>query len=227
MAPDPANINRIMAISSEQLRGLYAITDSRLSPPSQILRHVEESLQGGARIIQYRDKSKESARREKEAQGILELCQKFQALLIINDDIDLARKTKAHGVHLGQQDPPLAEARKRLGSDALIGISCYNRLELATVAAAAGADYIAFGRFFPSHSKPEAVQADLSLLVIAKRTITKPLVAIGGITPENGAPLIRAGADMLAVIQGVFGQPDIQSASRRLSALFTSQEKIT
>lgn len=215
-----------MTISNDRLRGLYAITDSGLCPPRRILQQVEETLLGGARVIQYRDKGLQRSHCADTVRGILAICQQFNALLIINDDIDLAIETQADGVHLGRDDASLTEARERLGANAVIGVSCYNRFDLAQHAADNGADYIAFGRFFPSVSKPDAVQADPSLLVTAKQQLTTPLVAIGGITPENGPPLITAGADMLAVIHGVFGQPDIQAASRRLSVLFTPQEKI-
>lgn len=207
------------------MHGLYAITDSRLCPGELMFKGVEEALRGGARVIQYRDKGTDQARREAEARGILELCRSYDALLIINDDIQLAKKSAADGVHLGREDGSLFEARVLLGADAVIGISCYNRIDLACQAVSIGADYIAFGRFFPSQSKPEAVLADPDLLRQAKQAFNTPLVAIGGITPENGASLIEAGADMLAAIHGVFGQPNIQSASQRLSALFTLQEK--
>ncbi|MCG8486898.1 MAG: thiamine phosphate synthase [Chromatiales bacterium] len=210
---------------TDRYRGLYAITDSRLCPPERILQQVEAALTGGARIIQYRDKRQDRSGCTEQVRSILKLCERFNALLIINDDIELALATKAHGVHLGREDATLAEARERLGPTAVIGVSCYNRLELASEAADKGADYVAFGRFFPSRTKPEAISADPELLVSARQKIRKPLVAIGGITHENGAQLIAAGADMLAVIQAVFGEPDIEAASRRLSALFSPQEK--
>ncbi|MES9940400.1 MAG: thiamine phosphate synthase [Candidatus Thiodiazotropha sp. 6PLUC2] len=210
-----------MTAVTKGLRGLYAITDNKLCPPEQIVEQVESALRGGARIIQYRDKREDRSSCEEEIVGILALCHRFEALLIINDDIDLAKKTEAHGVHLGRDDASLLQARNILGPNAIIGVSCYNSLDLARDAEANGADYIAFGRFFPSRIKPEAIQAEPNLLIRAKQEITKPLVAIGGITPENGAPLIAAGADMLAVIHGVFGQQDIHLASHRLSALFT------
>lgn len=208
-----------------RLRGLYAITDTGLSPKQQILQHVEQALLGGAAIIQYRDKRTGSSQRLAEATALQRLCRDHEALLIINDDVDLADQVGADGVHLGAEDGPLSSARNILGEDAIIGVSCYNRLDLARIAAASGADYIAFGRFFPSRIKPKAVQAHPGLLTSAKGELGLPLVAIGGITPENGAPLISAGADMLAVIHGVFGQTDIQAASRQLSRLFEPEEK--
>ncbi|MET0028492.1 MAG: thiamine phosphate synthase [Candidatus Thiodiazotropha sp.] len=207
-----------------RLRGLYAITDSGLCPTERLEEQVTQTLLGGARILQYRDKSQDRARRLREAGMLKDLCEAHDALLIINDDLALARQVRAHGVHLGRDDAALENARDMLGPDTVIGISCYNSLEIARAAALAGADYLAFGRFFPSTTKPEAVNASPSLLTAARSELNLPLVAIGGITPENGAPLIEAGADMLAVVHGVFGQPDVQAASRRLAALFSPQE---
>ncbi|MET0066592.1 MAG: thiamine phosphate synthase [Candidatus Thiodiazotropha sp.] len=211
--------------NADRLRGLYAITDSRLCPDDRLEDMVTQALLGGARILQYRDKGEDPSRRLREAQRLKQLCEEHEALLIINDDVALALQVGAHGVHLGRDDASLADARKTLGADVVIGISCYDSLELARIAARAGADYLAFGRFYPSSTKPQAIHADPALLSHARQELDRPLVAIGGITPENGAPLIKAGADMLAVVHGLFGQADIQAASRRLSALFTPQEK--
>jgi thiamine-phosphate pyrophosphorylase len=206
-----------------RLGGLYAITNRQLSPGDRLLNDVREALLGGVAMVQYRDKTDDSTRRLAEAGELLRLCHDHGALLIINDDIELASQVGADGVHLGAQDATPLSARKLLGRDAIIGVSCYNRLDLAEKAAALDVDYIAFGRFFPSRVKPDAVQAHPALLTTAKERFSLPLVAIGGITPENGAPLIHAGADMLAVIHAIFGQPDIQNACRRLTNLFESQ----
>jgi thiamine-phosphate pyrophosphorylase len=154
------------------------------------------------------------------AAGLVALCERHGALLIVNDDMALAGEVGAHGVHLGRYDDDPVAARRLLGDKAIIGVSCYDQLDLAIAATASGVDYVAFGRFFPSTTKPDAVEARPDLLCRAKAIIDLPLVAIGGITPENGAPLIEAGADMLAVVHGVFGQPDIRAACRRLSELF-------
>lgn len=207
------------------LRGLYAVTDTRLSPGRRLLEDVSKALLGGAAVVQYRDKTGDASRRLAEAGELLRLCRDQGALLIINDDIELAGQIGADGVHLGAEDAAPSSAREQLGEDAIIGVSCYNRLDLAHRAAALDVDYIAFGRFFPSRVKPDAVQAQPDLLNTAKQRFSQPLVAIGGITPENGAPLIRAGADMLAVIHGIFGQPDIQAACRRFTHLFEPQER--
>ena len=202
-----------------QLTGLYAITSQ---PPdtAQLLKDVSRALAGGARIVQYRDKGSNQARRVEEAQALLGLCHQYRVPLIINDDIELASKVQADGIHLGQQDAALSDARNRLGQHCIIGVSCYNDFSLAQQAVANGADYIAFGAFFPSDTKPAALRASPDLLYRAKQELDIPVVAIGGITPHNAADLLDAGADMLAVIQGLFAQPDIESAARAFSSLF-------
>lgn len=210
--------------NTDRLSGLYAITDQALAAGTGLSKQVAQALQGGARVIQYRDKSLDSLRRKEEASALLQLCRQHNALLIINDDVALATAINADGVHLGRDDPDLGEARRQLGPDAIIGISCYNRFELALAAQQAGADYVAFGRFFPSRIKPDAVQADPQLLQRAKEALRIPTVAIGGITPENGKALIQAGADMLAVIHGVFGQADIAAACMQFNQLFQHTE---
>lgn len=207
-----------------RLRGLYAITLESGGNSHPLFRQVEKALLGGAGVIQYRDKSADTGRHLHEAKGLARLCGQHGVPLIINDDVELALASGAAGVHLGVDDADLKAARERLGDQAIIGVSCYNRLERAIEAEAAGADYVAFGRFFPSRSKPKAVQADLDLLREARRRLRLPLVAIGGITPDNGAPLLEAGADMLAVIEGVFGQPDIVAACRRFTTLFKPED---
>jgi len=182
---------------------------------------VEQALLGGASVVQYRDKSRDPVKRFTQASELLELCNCHNAALIINDDVELAVAVNAHGVHLGGDDAPLSGARRQLGPDAIIGASCYNSLDKAVYAQQQGADYVAFGRFFPSRTKPHAVQADVDLLRHAKRRLTVPIVAIGGITEQNGAQLVSAGADMLAVVEAVFAQDDITAATRRLMRCFT------
>ncbi len=206
------------------LRGLYVITPaidpSRGANSQKLLKDVELALLGGARLVQYRDKSQDKARRLVEAEALLALCNRHRALFIVNDDVELAAAVQAHGVHLGGEDMPPAHARQRLGAQAIIGISCYNRLELAIEAQLHGADYVAFGRFFPSRTKPQAVSASIALLHQAKKQLHLPIVAIGGITAQNGAQLIAAGADMLAVVDAVFAQVDILAAARQLANCF-------
>ncbi len=208
-------------MTNRRLNGLYAITDSS---QEQLTHEVELALEGGARIIQYRDKSSDRQKRLAQSEKLLDLCRRFSAYLIINDDVELASTIGADGVHLGQDDLDITRARAELGDQAIIGISCYNSLDLAIAAQEAGANYVAFGRFFPSSSKPQAVQAEIELLRAAKNRLQLPIVAIGGITSENGAALLAAGADMLAVIKGVFGQQDIRAAAEQFQKLFVQNE---
>jgi thiamine-phosphate pyrophosphorylase len=201
-------------------RGLYAITDNRLIPPGELTRRVSQAIAGGAAVIQYRDKGAATTADMAEVNSMAALCRHREVPLIVNDNVELAAAIGAAGVHLGRDDDSLQTARAVLGADAIIGISCYNNLQRAREAAAAGADYVAFGRFFPSRSKPEAVLAEPALLTQASSELATPVVAIGGITPENGRTLLAAGASLLAAIHGVFGQPDIEAAARRYSTLF-------
>lgn len=202
------------------LRGLYVITDKGLAAEGGLVVQVEAALRGGAVVVQYRDKSGEVARRREEAATLQVLCSRYGVPLIVNDDVELAGEVGAAGVHLGRDDGDLAAARARLGRDAVIGVSCYNEFERALAAQRAGADYVAFGSFFASPTKPGAVRASVDLLARAHRELALPVVAIGGITPENGRLLVQAGADMVAVIHGVFAQPDVEAACRRYTALF-------
>jgi thiamine-phosphate pyrophosphorylase len=199
--------------------GLYAITDG---PRADLTATVETVLGAGAALLQYRDKSIDAARRRVEATGLQRLCRRFGVPFIINDDVDLAAAVGAAGVHLGEHDAALAAARSRLGRDAIIGVSCYDSLERAQAGAAAGADYLAFGAFFPSPTKPHPRRATPELLRAAK-ALGLPLVAIGGITPDNAQPLIDAGADFIAAISGVFGAADPGATARRYADLFTMQ----
>jgi thiamine-phosphate pyrophosphorylase len=201
-------------------RGLYVLTDSTLIPEDQLIPAVAAAIAGGAVLVQYRDKSGDAAKRAWEAQDLVNLCRPLGVPLIINDDVALAAAVGADGVHLGQDDGDIAAARAALGPGALIGVSCYNELERARAAEAAGADYVAFGSFFASSVKPGAVRAEADLLRQARQQLHVPLVAIGGINADNGALLIEAGADLLAVISDVFGQRDIRTAARRIADLF-------
>ena len=184
------------------VRGLYAITQAENKSMAVILYEVEAVLNGGAVMLQYRNKS--LANHYVIASHVHALCQRYHVPLIINDDMHLAQALGAEGVHLGEHDGELHEARALLGDQAIIGITCYQSLEYAQLAQQQGANYVAFGRFFPSRSKPLAKRAALSLLTEAKQNIAIPIVAIGGILPGNATELLAAGADILAVIDGLF-----------------------
>ena len=196
--------------------GLYAITDG---PRDDLVDACEAAIDGGAVLLQYRDKSGDAARRLAEARALAELCARRHVALIVNDDVDLALASGAMGVHLGEDDADIASARATLGPCAIVGVSCYASLDRARVLAAAGADYLAFGAFHPSPTKPNARKASVALLCDAK-ALGVPLVAIGGITAGNGAPLIEAGANYLAAISAVFGARDVHGAARSFAALF-------
>ncbi|HEY8553722.1 MAG TPA: thiamine phosphate synthase [Burkholderiales bacterium] len=201
------------------IRGLYAIADTA-SLGTELSSKVEAALRGGARVVQYRDKRGDATRRRREAEALRALCREYEALFIVNDDAALARAVGADGVHLGRDDAPIEEARALCGAEVLIGVSCYNELQRAEEAVRRGADYLAFGSVFPSPTKPDAVRASPELLAAAKARFALPVVAIGGITPENGAALVAAGVDALAVISGLFAQADVEAAARRYAALF-------
>jgi len=210
---------------SSQLRGLYVITEDLRLGPGRLVAAVEAALRGDARIVQYRDKSADYQRRLDEARALKALCDRYRVPLLINDDLELASDCAAAGVHLGRDDPDVPSARAQLPAGSLIGVSCYNRFELAEQAAMQGADYVAFGSFFPSPTKPQAVRAQPELLRRARRELAIPAVAIGGISPENGAALVQAGADMLAVISAVFAAPDIEAAARAFASCFNPAEE--
>lgn len=208
------------------LSGLYVVTPTPADATSTgvLTEQVSAALAGGARIVQYRDKTRDAFRRRERAAALAALCRRRGVPLIVNDDVDLALAVAADGVHLGRDDCDPGTARRLLGAARLIGVSCYNDFDLALAAVDAGADYVAFGSFYPSPSKPRAVRADPDLLRRGRRTLPTPVVAIGGITPENGAALLEAGADALAVVSAVFGQTDIRAAARRFANLFDRTE---
>lgn len=200
--------------------GLYAITADRRQCLNKLVLDVEAAIAGGACAIQYRGKQADAATRRNEAQALRETCRRLSVPFIVNDDITLARAIQADGVHVGRDDPDFRTLREKLGERPIIGVSCYASVDRALTAQACGASYVAFGRFFSSATKPHASPCPLSVLSEAKRGLTIPIVAIGGITPENGVRLIEAGADVLAVIGGIFDQPEPLKAAQRYQTIF-------
>lgn len=201
------------------LDGLYLVSPDS-DDSERLLEQVGCALDHGARILQYRNKSRDTALRLWQAGLLASMARSRGVTFVVNDDVELARIVGADGVHLGRDDGDIAAARAVLGSEAVVGISCYNSLDLARQAAADGASYVAFGAVFPSGTKPGAVAAPLSLFADSA-ALGLPRVAIGGITVDNAAQVVAAGADAIAVIGGVFAAPDIAAASRQLAALFT------
>lgn len=201
------------------LCGLYAITPDETDTPV-LLHKTRSALQGGAQVLQYRNKSATPVLKQQQAFALRQLTREFNCTFIVNDDALLAAQVDADGVHIGGEDGSVADARKLLGKAGIIGVSCYNRPPLAQEAVRQGADYVAFGAFFPSSVKPGAVCAEVAMLQAARRELAVPIVAIGGITVQNGAQLVQAGADALAVISALWNASDIAQAAREFDNLF-------
>jgi thiamine-phosphate pyrophosphorylase len=199
-------------------RGLYAITPDE-PDTARLLARVEIVLRAGAAWLQYRNKAASDALRAEQALALQPLCQSLGVPLVINDDWALAAAVGAAGAHLGEDDGEIALARHELGPDAIVGASCYDQARLARQAVFAGASYVAFGAFFPSPTKPNARRAGPTLLQ-ETAALGVPRVAIGGITPDNARPLVAAGADLVAVISGVFDAPDPAAATRAYLSCF-------
>ncbi len=202
-------------------RGLYLITPDE-ADTARLLARTAPLLAAGATWLQYRNKAADSALRHEQATALQSLCLQAGVPLIINDDAQLAKAVGAAGVHLGEDDGEIAAARALLGAEAILGSSCYDQLALAEAAVAAGADYVAFGAFFPTHSKTGTRRADPRLLGEAA-SLGVPRVAIGGITPDNARALIEAGADLVAVISGVYDAPDPVAAVHEYLRCFQSR----
>ena len=202
-------------------RGLYLITPD--DPDTEALCARVHALLPYAACLQYRNKRADAALRHAQAALLAEASRAAGVPFMVNDDAHLAAQVGADGVHLGEHDGTVAAARGILGERAIVGVSCYDDLHRAEAAAAAGADYIAFGAFFPSITKPNARRATLDLLRAAA-TLDIPRVAIGGITPDNARPLVDAGADLIAIVGGVFDAPDPVAAARACRSLFAFPE---
>lgn len=203
----------------QRLSGLYAITPD-WADTDRLLAVTEAILQAGCRWLQYRNKTAPPALRQAQARALRALTRRHGARLIVNDDPELARSVEADGVHLGREDAHVSAARDILGNEGLIGVSCYQSLALACKAVAAGADYVAFGSVYPSATKPLAARADLALFSEARCSLPVPVVAIGGLTPDNAAAVIAAGADALAVITALYEAEDPGAQAERFLALF-------
>jgi thiamine-phosphate pyrophosphorylase len=208
-------MNNTMKVTS----GIYAITDCENIDDHEVIEKSKQILSVGISLFQYRNKTKDKKNKKELALELQSLCLKYDTPFIINDDVDLAKELNADGVHLGQNDEGINNARKKLGSK-IIGISCYNDLNRAVEAEKAGADYIAFGSFFPSVTKPDARKVKIELLNEAESILTIPIVAIGGITPENGKLLIDAKADFLAIISGLYSATNTINATQTYNNLF-------
>lgn len=201
-----------------KIKGLYAVTPD-LDDTALLLQQAEAALKGGVALLQYRHKTASYALKREQASELMWLCDDYEVPFVINDHVLLCVELDADGVHMGGTDGDIAAARRLLGAHKLIGVSCYNKLALAEQAKDQGADYVAFGACFDSGTKPAAIRAPLDLFSQAKG-LGLPAVAIGGITPDNAASVIAAGADSLAVINALWSAPDITEAARTFNNLF-------
>ena len=204
------------------LKGLYVITDKKLIPRDRFIERVEKVIRGGAKIIQLREKGTPEDEIIRLGKVLLEITRRYGIPLIINDSPELAEKIGADGVHLGKDDTEISEARKILGDEAIIGVSCYGEIERGLKAEREGADYLAFGTPFFTPTKPDRKPTPFEILKEAKRRIkTIPLFAIGGITKENAKSVLETGVDGIAVITAVFSSPDPEEAARNLADFFS------
>lgn len=202
--------------------GLYALTPDT-EDTDALLMQVKDALSGGVGVLQYRNKSPDAALRLQQGEALLQICRQHGIPLIINDDLALACRLDADGLHLGREDGELSKARTALGPDKLLGASCYGNLALAISACEQGADHVAFGSFFASTTKPGAVRVSPTLLTKSRERLKVPIVAIGGITVENAGALIAAGATSVAVVSGLFDATDIAARARAFGRLFESR----
>jgi len=203
-----------------KLHGLYAITDTHLIPRERFVAIVEASVRGGATMVQLREKETPRAEIVRLGRELLAVTRRHGALLIINDHPSVAQEIGADGVHVGREDPSVAETRALLGPQAIIGASCYGEVARAVEAEQAGADYVAFGTPFPSPTKSKRTDISLRIFHEAKQRVRVPVFAIGGITLANAQQVIDAGADGIAIVSGVFGASDVEAAARALARLF-------
>jgi thiamine-phosphate pyrophosphorylase len=199
--------------------GIYLISDYKNLAIDDLLDKTEKILDVGISLFQFRDKNSKYEIKKSAALKLQTLCKKYNTLFIVNDDVVLAKEISADGVHLGRDDMDIDLARKILGNK-IIGVSCYNNLEDAITAEIMGADYITLGSFFNSPTKPEARKIAIDLLPIAKSKLNIPVVAIGGITPENGKQLVDNKADFLAIISGIYASTDIINSVKAYKNLF-------
>lgn len=203
----------------QNLTGLYVIADAECIGTDEIISKTEKVLAADVKIIQYRDKVNSQKARYKVAEQLRKLTHEHECLLLINDDAQLAKSIDADGVHLGKDDISVKQARKLLGKNKIIGASCYTQIENAQTAINASANYIAFGSFYPSTTKPNAPRADIELITKTKKQFDTPVCAIGGITPKNATKLLNAGADMIAVISAVFNASSPKQAVQEYLSL--------
>jgi len=204
-----------------KLYGLYVITDKKLIERDNFVETVEKSIKGGARIVQLREKGTSYDEIIMLAKELLKVTKKYDVPLIINDSPEIAKEIGADGVHIGGDDTSIEKARSLLGSEAIIGVSCYNQIERGLNAMKTGADYVAFGTPYNTPTKPDREPTPIEILNQAVKLIDIPIFAIGGITKDNAKPILETGVDGIAVITSVFGSPAPETAARELANLIS------
>lgn len=209
---------------SQEISGLYAITPD-LENTNDLLNKVQQALEGRVQLIQYRNKLANEILRRKQAKLLLQLCREYGIPLIINDHLDLAIEIDADGLHVGQDDISVTQARNQFGQDKIIGASCYNNLDLAVQAEKEGADYVAFGAFFSSLTKPNTISVTMDLVDQAKKRISLPIVAIGGIKLANARTVIQGGCAAVAVCNDLFHTENIKATAIQYSQLFAENNQ--
>lgn len=207
-------------LSNPKIKGLYVITPETANT-DELIDKTHQALIGGARLVQYRNKSTDRRLQEKQAKLLLQLCKHSFIPLIINDHLDLALEIDADGLHVGRDDETISEARKRLGSNKILGTSCYNDLERALHAERQGVDYVAFGAFFPSQTKTDTVPVTGDFIRNARNRINIPIVGIGGIEPHNALSAIHSGCDAIAVCHSVYTAKSIKTQTMQFAQLFS------
>lgn len=205
---------------NKKVQGLYAITDQHMIAAKKFTSRIRQVLEGGASVIQYRDKSQHHQLRLEQAESLVTLCKEFGALSIINDDIELAKAVQADGVHIGSEDDDVSYARAQLGENKIIGVSCYANLDLAKKVVSSSADYVAFGSIFASSTKQQAAIAGLDILQLAKQELSVPIVAIGGIKLDNLDSVLATGVDSVAIISGVFANDNVTTSAQQFTNAF-------
>jgi len=201
------------------IKGLYAITPD-MADLNSLIQKTQSAIEGGAFMVQYRSKIHDRAVKMQQCAAILRLCREYDVPCIVNDDVEMCHILEADGVHLGEKDDNIAEVRRILGEDAIIGSSCYDQLNRAKQAQKEGASYVAFGAVFPTPTKPNAPRATLELLREAKSEIQIPIVAIGGITMNNAHDVIETGVDAIAVITSLYESNSIKETAETFSQMF-------
>lgn len=195
-----------------RLNGLYVITDDTLTPSDKIFQYVEQALQGGAKIVQLRDKINDTSMVENMSIGLQELCHKYDALFVLNDKIEIAIKLGLDGLHIGKEDYDNMQNVRR-NFKGILGVSCYNDLNMAKDMQAIGVDYVAFGACFNSPTKPNAPTMDLGIIKKAKDELNIPICAIGGINRDNIKTLLAYKPDMVAIISDIWNSDNIANKS--------------